>query len=600
MNLHRYARAGAPPGPGRQRGATLVLVATFLMALLACMMLAVEVGRLYTAQSSLQRTADMAALDAARVIGGCSSGAPPADFDTATQTAIANAITRNNLDEDEITSAYDLGLLENTTPRLTFNAGAGAGEPDSVRVVLNRPPPVGLTSFFAGQGQQMQATATAVSRPVAQISVGSKLINVGGTSGLNSLLSALLGGSVNLSVASYEALIGANVTIADLVNASAGIATPEELLNTNLTLPAALQLLADAVDETVAGSGGLAASTLDTLAGVADPSRTVLPGDVLIVEEGLENAVGQIPVNVADLLTALAQAANEGSPISLPANVNLGALGSASATINILEAPTIALGRAGQDALGNYRTVANTSQAAIQLRLTVLGFPGSGVINLPLYVKAASAQARLEDLLCANPLQGRSQHQVSVGTGTSIAQIGIGEFDDIDSLNPQPTGEDVTVVSLNLVLGLLEVRIRNMAPIDVGSGAGSQTLDFTGPFPPQPDSEPQTQTVGSDLSESLNNALGTLASALDSNSVYVHSDIPLLGTLIGGLLNGVVSSVSGLVNLVVNLLQPVLDLVGDALLIPLFNLLGLDVGAADVTVQAVLVDEPRIYRRDDD
>lgn len=593
---YRHRVRGGPPGPRKQGGATLVLVAGFLLALLTCLALAIEVGRLYASQSSLQRTADIAALDAANRLSGCRTGAPPQDLDAAVSAAIDGAIQRNESVPARIDSRFELGLLQNTSPERTFVASAA--EPDSVHVTLTQPVPTGLTGLITGGDRQMQAHATAMSRPVAQIAVGTKLLNVSDASVLNALLSGLLGGSVNLSVGAYNALIGANVTLADMVEATVGVGTPEELLTTNLTLPEALQVLGDAVDSTVAGAGNLAGTTLDTLAGLADPNRSVLPGDAIVVEEGLEGVVGQVPINVADLLTSLAQAANEGTPISLPTSVSLPPLANVDATINIVEPPQVAIGRAGRDIQGDYRTVATSSQVSIQLRATVLGFPGSALLDLPVYIKAGSASARLEELLCANPLAGRPEHEVAVGTGTSVAQIGIGEFDDIGSANPQPTGDDVTLV--NLLGGLLKVNVQNMAPINVGSGPGNQTLDFVGPFPPQDGAEAQTQTVGTDLSDALGNALGTLAADVNSNTVYVDSSLPLLGTVIAGLLNGVVSTVGGLVDLVVDLVQPVLNALGDAVLTPLFELLGLDIGAADVSVQAVLVDQPEIYRRDGD
>lgn len=65
----------------RQRGAAAVFVAISLIALLASVALAIDTGRLYSAQRNLQRLADLAAMDAARVAGGCLSGG--ANFDAA-------------------------------------------------------------------------------------------------------------------------------------------------------------------------------------------------------------------------------------------------------------------------------------------------------------------------------------------------------------------------------------------------------------------------------------------------------------------------------------------------------------------------------------
>src|SRR3546814_9305092 len=55
----------------KQQGAAAVFVAIALIPLLIATMLAIEVGRVYYAHRSLQKAANLAALDTARLMSGC-------------------------------------------------------------------------------------------------------------------------------------------------------------------------------------------------------------------------------------------------------------------------------------------------------------------------------------------------------------------------------------------------------------------------------------------------------------------------------------------------------------------------------------------------
>src|SRR5690606_20780764 len=77
----------------RQTGAAAVFAAIAAGAGLTALALAIDVGRLYAAQRDLQRIANLAALDAARVTGGC-FGEPENPSATAFNEAVAS-IARN-------------------------------------------------------------------------------------------------------------------------------------------------------------------------------------------------------------------------------------------------------------------------------------------------------------------------------------------------------------------------------------------------------------------------------------------------------------------------------------------------------------------------
>ncbi len=459
---------------------------------------------------------------------------------------------------------------------------SGAFAADSTVVTLRRPAPTLLFKLF-NPANQMVSVAGAVSRPQAGISVGSKLVDIGGLDGMNGLLSALLGGPVDLGIVGYEGLADASVSIADLIAVQAGVATPEELLSASLSLPDALSLLADAANNSAFGVNSAAVDALNTLAGVADPGRQVLLGDILNIESGIEGAASALPINLADFLNGVAQAANTGSPVNLPVGIDLGGLANVSGTINIIQPLQIAFGRAGLDAAGQPRTVARTAQVAIQLNIKVLGALsglGGALINLPLFVEVASANTTLDDIICAGPSKStppQFEHTVMVSPRTSLVNIGIGNFQG------NPENSSVTLVN---ALGIARIRTTNTILVPVGSGSNPDPMIFDGPFPPQADAEIQTQREGTDVADALDNALAQLADQL-SNSV----ELQILGANPLGILSALLS---GITSTVVSLLDPVLDLLGSALT-PVFDLLGLDVGTADVSVQAVVVKQPRLF-----
>src|SRR5687768_17032070 len=100
-------------GCARQRGASAILVAVLLFALLSALLAALDVGRLYFAQRELQKLANLAALDAARAVGGCHGAvADPAGTAAAAARASIGANDANVAILDHSLSAVELGVIQ--------------------------------------------------------------------------------------------------------------------------------------------------------------------------------------------------------------------------------------------------------------------------------------------------------------------------------------------------------------------------------------------------------------------------------------------------------------------------------------------------------
>lgn len=538
----KHYRRPSSTRPRYQRGASAVLVAVVLLALLTALGTALDVGRLYLAQRDLQRLANLAALDGARAIGGCRGVVD--EPQVAAEAAVRNSLQLNGADLallDHPLSSVDLGVITGAGGRRGFSASAPE-EAVAVQVTLVNPAPARLLPLFStGRGNQ-RAQAAAFSAPMAALSAGSSLANLdaGDSPVLNAVLGGLLGGSLSLDAASYRGLANAQVTLQQLVETGIVAADIGDFLDTEIPAPVFL----DALGEALSASDPALAALVEQIAAVADPARTVLPGDLFAVEQGLESLAGGLPVNAADLLSAIALAAAQGAPVDLAVPINLPGLASSNLQLRVIEPPQFGgPARPGIGADGQPRVQARTAQAEIGLELALNLLLLN--VTLQLDMTLAQAVATLNELSCASVVQ--PEHAATVDVDTGIAAL-----------------------SLGLQVGSLLGPLANVSagPVQAGSSA---TLEFDGPFVPQIEqpSDDNTKRVGTDPEMALGNALDDLTDSL-------LDELPALAAL------------APVVSLLTTTLTPALAVV----LVPLLDILGLSLGTADVTIESVQISAP--------
>jgi uncharacterized membrane protein len=596
----------APTSPraatlGRQRGASAVLVAVLLFALLSALLTAIDVGRLYFAQRDLQRLANLAALDGARAISGCRG--PVADPQAVAEAAVRNSVQANGGNVailDHALSAVELGVITRAAGLRGF-AAAAPEDAVAVRVTLVDPAPSRLLPLFSSGAGNLRAQAAAFSAPSGAISVGSSLASLDATASplLNALLGSLLGvppGGLSLDAASYKGLANLQVSLQDLVDTGIVAGGVEDFLSTEISVPTFLAALGEALSE----SDPALAALVKEIAAVADPGRTVLPGALFPVEEGLEGLVANLPVNAATLLSAIALAAAEGAPVSLAVPVSLPGVASASAQLRVIQPPAFGEGRPGIGSDGQPRVQAHTAQGLLQLDLDLnpisVNLPPLATISLDadlhLYLTLAQATATLTELGCASPAQ--PFHTATVAVDTSVATLGLGVFDDLNTPNPMPVAAPPLVDTTLSILTLPPIGLRvdaTAGPVEAGTGESRERV-FQGPFVPQipAPSADNRWRVGTPPGEALGTALGDLGASLDLD---VTLDLPAVGILLQPLLNTVASLLTSQVApALAAAISPLLAVLDDALLNPLLDILGLDLGAADVTVEAVRISQP--------
>lgn len=635
------------PIPARQRGAVAVFAAIALMAMVTAVMLAIEIGRVYTAHRELQKQASLAALDAARVVGGCSNattdGAPPDA--SALQALVADSIQRAGGDLTQISGTQiDLGEVSRVVsgePGERAFAQTDAQDAQAVRVTLSRAFPQPFLPWFPTPANApMAASATAEHAALGSFQVGSGLLalDTGNSALLNPLLEGLLGGNVNLSLVDYQGLAGVNVSLAALATA---VGLDVQDLSDPLALGLQTPVLSDALDglaDALSGSvSGTVVGLLHALEAAAQQGADN-PVNMGLLFPQVSDTAADVPfVNLLDLILALGMAANADpdgnvTPIALPIALKL--LGvQVSTFLHVLEPPQFSgMARPGVAEV-------KTAQIALQIRLQVntvkdilepvlnllllgglLGHIDTTPIRLGVDLEVARAFGYLDRIHC--PRSADPELWAELSARPALAALTLGTFNgnavDAPPINTgfsQLLGVSIEVlgglvadIKVNLFLDdavssivgddtqtPLPERVEQFTRIE-DDGKGYWIADGAPPAAPEPDVNPQT--VGS--SQLLGSAFATLFSDLATNVHASDPDHPdessvicvllLVCIPVGDILDAVLAPVLTLLG---NLLTGVGGIV-DAILDPLLEALGIQLGTATVTMNTVSIDQPRL------
>ncbi|MDT0498055.1 pilus assembly protein TadG-related protein [Algiphilus sp. W345] len=612
-------------GRHRQRGAVAVIAGIGLIAMLSAVFLALDIGNLYFAKRVLQKQADMAALDASRAIARCDGTEMATKKDVEDNIKLSletNGASWTTLEEGG--SFFEVGKETSSAGSRTFTL-TDIDEADAVYVELHRPFPRRFFPFPTEGSSANELVVYASARQIPQVamSVGSTLLSLDTTQSilLNALLGTLLRTDIQLDVASYHALADASVTLGSIA-VELGLATSENdprginsLLTTDIELPLLLNAIATTLDVTVGAVDLLVTrGIVENLADVVDPSITVSPGNVVIVENGLEGVVGALPINVLELLRGLAEGGAEGIPVAVdlsaealkpllgPLSAIVGSLADLQVSINIIEPSQIAAGAPGYFSDGAPRVRARTSQVAIVVNANLLsilnpaallGADGAGAISLAVVVEAAQAESVAEAVQCQD--LHHPEPAVDVLSKTATLRAGIGAYlpggaapEGVDSLEA-PT----KLISLSL-LGLPILKLGLADPVIV-SVIGNEGIADTveGPYPAATEASADSalSPLVSDLIDSVNAVL--------ADGGLVFEDPSLLGGVLWLVLKlldilHITDLLNVLTNFLVDLLTPLLTAI-DSLVFALLDLLGISIADVDVTIQSLEVKQPLVF-----
>ncbi|HEY1076952.1 MAG TPA: pilus assembly protein TadG-related protein [Fontimonas sp.] len=565
----------------RQGGAVSVFAAISIGAALTALALAIDVGRLYAAQRDLQRVTELAALDAARVAGGCLG--MPDEPATAAYNEVLQSVVRNSRRSAAINAdQVEIGRDVNIENGMRGFQPAAAGAHNAVRVSLRQPAPARLLPLMPTP-PMLRAVAAAHSRPSASVHVGSTLLSTNPT-GLNRYLSQILSGradALNIDAVGYSSLADAAVPLREVFPPDVDDDIPQSVLVAGIFRNLANSLFE--LGNTAAGS------VARELAAVTSNQLRINPNDILSIGDGV---LGDTPqVGVAQLTLLATQAASELAAVELLYRLPP-PFGDTVSQVRIIDPGEIAQ-LAPQGAGGAEEAASNTQalvSAEVRIPLPLLGTD----IRLPVWLQLAQATAVVTDIECAR--SGQPQDIVTLDARSSVARLGIGAFEDINA--PAPQAEPVALIDSALGAGLLgipvPVRIRVVAAAMVDVPSGQREMVIPGPFPSQP------EAIGVTDRQMLSRALEQLVSELQLN-VQIEP-LGARGALLPGVLDPAINTAIELARAPLEqaLRSGIADaLVGavDPLLADVLSSAGLGLGTADVQVMSVDGKEPQLFIR---
>jgi uncharacterized membrane protein len=539
--------------------------------------LAVDTGRIEFRRRFLQSTTDLVSLDAVRAVGDRYDATfVGGALAMAAQFAEQAAKDRNGFDYDDTahgaSMTVEIGTVDWNTNAFTSLASctlpggscSSTAAQDALANAVRVTTGSRVDHAFLPGSSAMDAAAVGGNDAQAGIGVGSSLTKFNSsTSPLNTILGTM--GGVNLTAGSYDSLLGADVALGD-VWANLGLGSADEVFNGEVSARDAADAMITALNNDGSPSSVAAATALGSTTGTLSTTATFSFADLMDANVGSPNEVAGTRVNVLQLFTMMVSAANGNNLVTADLPVTVPGVAKVTMNMGLIEPPKIAVGPARQDALGAWKTKAETAQVRMMLNLELsntLTVAGQAMtVNLPIYVDAGGATGELRSIDCVTPFDS-SPVGVHVATSASSGYVG-------QVSNASLTGGSVVVLPATVVdkPGLLTAT----ATASYTVAAQQSDLTFTGPFdqPPAPSTvTPKTrppQTVGA-ASPSLDELTTNL-------NVTV---VPAAGA--GLLVNAVLVAAQ-----IKGMLTPVIQALDTSLLDKLAGMpLGFTFGGADVT-----------------
>ncbi|PYD05645.1 hypothetical protein DND90_19215 [Pseudomonas syringae pv. maculicola] len=654
--LNRYTAM-----PARQRGAIGLIAALTLGLALLCALVVVDSGRLYLEKRSLQRVADIAALEAAGRRGACSGAASAPDF--ANQSAIRNGFTPNTDGRTLVTRCGTLTVgalsqrvfVADSTQALAIQVVASHPVPRSIAAGIGAafdksPSPANVT---------LSATAVAASAaPLVALTIRSATMTVDSTRAaiLNPVIGSLLGGSLNLSVANWQGLASTDLSLLSYLNRlktdlNLTAVGYSDVLNTSVSVSQLIQSAINVLDPGATLTGTATIAGLQALK-LAAGATTVVLGDLLSIQGSSDIAALNTNLRLLDLVQGLAQLANDKTGISTAAQINVGTLAQVTTRIQVVEPPQLsaigdpskidplnpktganriyvrtaqmrALVSINLPVLGNINSLVSTATSVVgsltpilnsALSLNIAGVLGSTTCALglnscmvtdiklltsgtsgpriDLSLTLASADTYVTGFTCTS----NTNKTLSVKTDAALLSAKVGLINDGFPASTDPTAItttplpvlDIGTQTCQKILGLLGnctartpfggggigLTFDTVSQSQLGSSTVVSTI-FSSPNLPEINSAPYFLTgVANTKPSTLLN--GTVSSV--KVNVYKPATSNVLGNVITGTavtLNSLTVALDAIVdNTLTNLLTTVVD--------PLFESLGLNLGATDV------------------
>lgn len=458
---------------------------------------------------------------------------------------------------------------------------------------------------------------------------------------------------INLSVADFEGLAAAQLSLGNLLGGATelglGVQDVSDLLSLELTLPQWLGVLGNGLETAVTSGGdevsdGLA-GLVQGLAGVAETDGTTFSLSEFLTVTGtvlngpVSPLVEALPfIDGASLLTALGQAATangDGSykPLLIddlgldipgvadvavflqvgdPAHYAIGPAGSVGAQARSAQVDLLVRIDAGALLDGLVATI----NGLLNGLLGALGLVGvdidvdllSSDLNLGIDVSVSEATGQLEALQC--PVMGVNDGLpvATLSTRTAGATVRVGTFDGAaTTAAPLSDSNDFPLARVEIDASCVGVQLGSLClGLNLGSTELALGLELTSIGAVSSDTmmlnditeftrEIEDQVVPLFRADNPGTDNPQVAGTPTNVEIALGVTSEQTGTGLVGALTGLIDSL--LATLTTTVLDGLLDLVNglaSSLIDPLLDLLGVQVGAATVTMDAVTVDRPHL------
>ncbi|PXF28605.1 hypothetical protein WH50_25425 [Pokkaliibacter plantistimulans] len=531
----------------RQRGAIGLSATLLMLSVVLLAAVSIDSARLYLAKRTLQAQADLAALAMSRsscYIDGVNNE----------EELKAEALSNLAANGFEGTATIDFATAYISNKHWKLKESAVDRSAGKVLLIETVPASL-LAGGVFGEDIRLSASATVLKRLNVGYSMGSGLVDVDLT---NSLLSALLGGSVSLL--SYEGLLNARINLGELLaaldetgtgfNTDLSLGNLTELLETEVSVGDLLDAMISVLGSDASASAAVTLLQQLRLTGNSDALDVTLANLLSIVDETsipddvLGRSLLATNLNAYDLLTSVLMSANQDSVLTLNGlSLSVAGVSNLGVTLKVIQAPQYVVGYFPSDE--GAEPVLKTAQLQLgisgSLSLSSLGLPVS-LANFTLAVSIANAEAKLLDVQGCTLKEG---------------------MDLTFQVSPSTAGVQVNASILGL-LGTSVATVSGNVPVASSSPVTKviSVQDADLPYGPE--------RVNSSASSTLS---GTIES--------LNLSVSLLGLTL--------STAQG--QSVKSLFADTLETLGSALIEPLLLGLGVSIGYADITILSADVEK---------
>ncbi|GAA4088320.1 pilus assembly protein TadG-related protein [Zhongshania borealis] len=346
----------------RQGGVTTILALLMMLSLFTFVAVVADTGRLYLEKRSLQKNADLAAMETALIY--CRDQTIDVDSMTLDDLYVLSA-SRNNF----------LGNATNSTVNVSRSGNA-------VTVALTYRVPASLfEQLLPSDDNEVTLSASATAKacePSARLGISTNLIEA---DILNSVLGDLLGTNISLTLASWQGLADVDINLLDFTDAlgDVGISVGQDGIITGTASIATILDTAVSVLNSAGGDSAIAASILDTqIVDQIISSPNIALGSILSVASTDPESALDVGLNVLDLVKGVVYLGGKDNDIVVDVPINLLGLASVTVKLQVTEAPQFSIGNpelAKVDPYGNDAIYVQTAQVKtfISLNLPILG-----------------------------------------------------------------------------------------------------------------------------------------------------------------------------------------------------------------------------------